>query len=155
MPDKFSWKLSALGFILFVYAVLSYELNAGSSAIALGNLTSYIPSSGVTIILLATGVALIIQQLILLMPKHTYWKKLDSAGTIMAASSYTLYLTHYPILRLLQYYGLNQIEQINPKTIGIFLLAVCICLIVSGLMYLLFEKHTHFVRNVLKKAIAS
>jgi len=155
MPENFSWKVLSISTFLSIYSIITIQIWQDSAAVAVDNLRSYIPSLNVARILLSAGIALIIQQLIFIKPSTTFTKKIEHMGTVFAASSYTLYLTHFPILHLLTHFGLEQAKEINRISIGIFFGSILICLVVSWLMYILFEKHTTLVRASIKKRIVS
>lgn len=74
-------------------------------------------------------------------------------GVRLAAFSYTLYLVHYPLLCALVNHGWKRITVLNPVAYGWFSLIVLGCLIISWLMYLMFEKHTAFIRSKVKPVI--
>ncbi|MCX5637751.1 MAG: acyltransferase [Planctomycetota bacterium] len=153
-PNSFSWKMLSLSVIVCLYSVASIQVVRDSISVSVEYYRWCFPSRGVAQLLLSGGLAIIIQQVLLLKPKNVVVRKLDSIGTILAASSYTLYLTHFPVLQFMAYFGLKRANEINLRTIAIFILSILICLLVSQGMYYLFEKHTSLVRRILKRWIA-
>ena len=73
--------------------------------------------------------------------------KLNAAGTPLAAFSYTLYLSHFPLIMLLGYYGLKRTGPWNATTYGWFLLVVAISVLAGWLLYLPFERRTGDARR--------
>jgi peptidoglycan/LPS O-acetylase OafA/YrhL len=68
----------------------------------------------------------------------------------LSAMSYTLYLTHYPILAALA--GVfPRANNLSLQSIGLFGLRVFLLLVTSWIFYLLFERNTRTVRAWLKK----
>lgn len=80
--------------------------------------------------------------------------RISNFAPSLAAFSYTLYLTHYPLLVALRKSGWNLISVLNARAFGLFILAVAICLIVAWLLYLVFERNTGKVRSFLKIRVA-
>ncbi len=153
-PSDFSWKIFLLAITLCLYSIVAIQVGSKSISVSVEYFTSYFPSLNMSRIFLSAGIAMMIQQVLCLKPKTILMKKLDSLGTMLAASSYTLYLTHVPVLKLLVYLGLNKSDQINISTISIFVITILICLFVGWFVYLLFEKHTDLVKNNIKKWIS-
>lgn len=154
MPRGFSWKLLFFAFILFLYSIISIQIGYDSISLSIKHLRSYFPSLNVSRLLLSLGMGMIIQQVLFIKPTKFLWQKLDHMGTILAKSSYTLYLTHYPVMFLMIYLGLKRAEIVNLSTIGIYFGSILICLMVSWILYFLFEKHTGTVRKYIKRRMA-
>lgn len=155
MPEKFSWKIFSTSTCLCIYSIVAIQIGRDSVLVSasVDNLRSYLPSLNVSRILLSVSIALILQQLIFIKPSTNSTRKIEHMGTIFAASSYTLYLTHYPVLQLLTHFGLERAKEVNGISIGMFFGSIFICLVFSWLMYILFEKHTTLVRRSIKKRI--
>ena len=71
----------------------------------------------------------------------------------MASFSYTLYLTHRPILELIQYLGFKQADCISWISIGIYCISIICALVGAYIMYLLFEKNTGYVKRIINTKI--
>jgi len=141
---------------LTLYAVFSIQVARGSVSIPTVKYFAYLQSREVSIILLSVGLALIIRQLVVSEPVSAVARTIDRMGTQLAAPSYTLYLTHYPTLQLISYLGLvRQGKSISLSSVGVFLFSVFVCLAVSYILYLFFEKHTGAVRRWLKAVYLS
>lgn len=101
-------------------------------------------------IVLAAGIAIFIQQIILVVPRREGTRRLEAAGTRLAEFSYTLYLTHYPIVMGLSALGFGQAPELGAGTLMTMGAKIMLCLLVAWILYLLFERHTHRVRRWLK-----
>lgn len=108
-----------------------------------------IRSSSVAIIILSAGAALLVLNLSLKNPKGIVLS-IDSLGRRFASGSYTLYLTHYPVLMVWKTVQSTPVAVFNKYYLGLFLIKILSCLIVSWLMYHAFERHTPDVRKWIK-----
>lgn len=69
--------------------------------------------------------------------------------------SYTLYLTHFPLLAMLrELLGVERSCAVDAKTIGIYLGLIAICFAFAVVLYLLFERHTQAVKVWLKSSLS-
>jgi peptidoglycan/LPS O-acetylase OafA/YrhL len=68
----------------------------------------------------------------------------------LAAFSYTLYLTHYPLLVGLRNSGWERIPPAGLTAVLIYSAAVAMCILVAWLTYLIFERNTSIVRRWIK-----
>ena len=73
-------------------------------------------------------------------------RPLAGLGGMLAAFSYTLYLTHYPILKIL-WSRLPRAPRIDLASMALFLAEIVLCLGVAVILYAAFERHTGFVRR--------
>ncbi|MDR0605992.1 MAG: hypothetical protein LBG80_17020 [Bacteroidales bacterium] len=137
---------------LGVISIALLQITGESRSMQFGFL-SYLPDRNVIRLIFALSMSIMIQQLLLFEPKNKIAIKIDRAGTHLAKFSYTLYLTHYPIMGLLTYFGFPKSEQVNIVSVGFYLLQILICLIIAYMLYLLFEKHTFAVKQYIKKLV--
>jgi peptidoglycan/LPS O-acetylase OafA/YrhL len=79
--------------------------------------------------------------------------RLLKLGPYLAAFSYTLYLTHYPILYLMRTWH-QPFATFSPISLFAYLLKIVACLLVGWLLYLPFERNTPAVRRWLASALA-
>ena len=77
--------------------------------------------------------------------------QLEKFSSRLSAFSYTLYLTHYPLISLLDNWGFTKNTKIELLSISYYLLAVLISLIIAYLIYLISEKQTNLVKNLIKE----
>lgn len=69
--------------------------------------------------------------------------------------SYTLYLTHFPLLAMLrELLGVDRSSAVDAETIGIYVSLIVISLALAVLFYLLFERHTQAVKVWLKRTLS-
>ena len=153
-PEKVSYQYIIVSIIISLYALIGIELGIGSAVVPVELYSNIVPSLAISKILLATGIALFIQQVIMIKPKYSLFLRLDSAGTKLAAFSYTLYLTHYPLLLAISHFGTGQATRIDLTSIMISFFKVIICLVFGWVFYLFFEKHTAELRRIIRTWIA-
>lgn len=67
-------------------------------------------------------------------------------GTPLAAFSYTLYLTHYPLLLVMRTWH-APFDSMSAGTLLLYCAKLVICMMVAWAFYLMFERHTAVVRN--------
>tara|TARA_B110000459_G_C16314509_1_gene360758 strand:- start:69 stop:608 length:540 start_codon:yes stop_codon:yes gene_type:complete len=102
-------------------------------------------------ILLALIASLLINYLVVARPKTKIGIKIEKFSSRLSAFSYTLYLTHYPLISLLDNWGFTKNTKIELLSISYYLLAVLISLIIAYLIYLISEKQTNLVKNLIKE----
>ncbi|UPK67201.1 acyltransferase family protein [Chitinophaga filiformis] len=104
---------------------------------------------------LGISMCLIVQQVIHRKPKGKVAIALNKFGTWLANFSYTLYLTHLPIVYVLVHFGFPKSGSINAVSLGYYLAAIAISLVSAYLIYLVFERRTKYVKEILKRRIPS
>jgi len=82
--------------------------------------------------------------------RHKWSTLLNKYGSKLAAFSYTLYLTHVPVMRLLEGLGAPKSGEINVKSVALYLCWLSVSLVIAYLIYLLFERNTYKVKRYLK-----
>jgi peptidoglycan/LPS O-acetylase OafA/YrhL len=155
MPIRQSLIVIYLSFAIAIYSIIAIQIGYDSKSISIDWIRSYMLPLNAARIVLATAVALIIQQLILMRPKTVFLIKINNYGVSLAAFSYTLYLTHYPVLKLLSHLGLQRATVIDVYTLTIFIFVVMLCVLIGWILYFMFERHTHYFRNYLKNIVNS
>lgn len=79
------------------------------------------------------------------------WKStLDRFGSKIAPFSYSLFLTHYQVLRLFEYYH-GQAKGLDAAAVSYFLLNCIVSILVAVAFYYVTEKHTKKIENKLNK----
>jgi peptidoglycan/LPS O-acetylase OafA/YrhL len=71
------------------------------------------------------------------------------AAGLVASASYTIYLTHFPIMCALDRV-FPKGKALTAQSIGDFFARIAICLLCSAAMYWLFERNTETVRHWLR-----
>ncbi|MDF2454816.1 MAG: acyltransferase family protein [Cytophagaceae bacterium] len=140
------YKVILLGLLVLCFTIL-LQATTASRSVNIGVLSFL--NRGVMELLFAISICLFIQHVIQLQP-HSVGVKINAIGTQLAAFSYTLYLVHIPIIRLMLYCGYPVSGSISVYSIVIYFIALLIVLLASYLIYLLFEKQTHRVKNFIK-----
>jgi len=137
--------------ILIVLLGLSFILSqsvSSSRSIKL-SFSSFLDANN-TSILLALITCILIHYLIRIVPQNKCEIVVEKLGGKLASFSYSLYLTHFPLMILLAYYGFPKSAEVNIKSITLFLIEIIIALIVSYFIYFISERHTQKVKNVFK-----
>jgi len=97
-----------------------------------------------TRVFLALSFAVIIHQALLI----NKWPAFQDMGEKLAAFSYTLYLTHYPIVKLFEHKaGLNNIDELDVYAWGMYTYVLTWCVVISWMMYVLFERNTQAIKQ--------
>lgn len=75
------------------------------------------------------------------------WARIEALGVPLAAGSYTLYLTHYPVLTLCEKFDPNKHTAVDTAALVSFGIRLVASGIVAYVMYRLFESRTSQVRR--------
>ncbi len=165
----FVWLLGAVAlwrlpkpniFVLIVTALMSFGIII---LLQLGSGSHYIPANIISgdifrkclIVLFGFVFAVFLQHVIQLKPSEGGGILLiiNKIGTKLASFSYTLYLTHVPVLKLLREAGAPKSIEINATSIGLYLLWLTIAMIIAYVLYLMFERNTPVVKKFVKKQL--
>ncbi|MCM1139288.1 MAG: hypothetical protein NC453_12030 [Muribaculum sp.] len=92
---------------------------------------------------------LVIKQACMFPPKRTLAIKLNRLGTHLANFSYTLYLTHMVVLKLMVHYGMPKSATVNIHSMMLYSIEVLIALTSAYAIYYLFERNTKKLKNFL------
>jgi peptidoglycan/LPS O-acetylase OafA/YrhL len=65
----------------------------------------------------------------------------------LAAFSYTLYLTHYPLISLFNHFGFEKSNNVSLHSVSVFLSAITLSIVVGYAVYWVFEKRTQIVKR--------
>lgn len=95
--------------------------------------------------------AVFLQQIIRICPKRKFNVRINLLGTKLAAFSYTLYLTHAPVLHALEKMGFPKSESVNAGSIGLYFVELLIGTLVAYGIYLVFERNTATVKKYIKR----
>ena len=149
-PRKKSLKILSLAIIISLYGIFSVQANMTSVSVSNNSFALFTASIDISRLLLALGIVLMIQQLILLQPNSHKLARFERWGTKLAAFSYTLYLTHMPIRAAIEsYFNLERASSVNISSVSIFVFKTSLCLALALLLYWLFEKRTLAIRSQL------
>ena len=80
------------------------------------------------------------------------WVKVDANGAFWASFSYTLYLSHYLLQRILvDAFNWRGNKIVDIDSIGKMVVLIIIPMVFAYLLYLPFERNTSIFRNYLKR----
>lgn len=148
LPKKISPTLIILGLGICAYGYIGRQVGRGSDSLDIAFLRAFVPSEEASRVIFSIGLAVFIRHIIL----FRSWSGFEKAGSVLAASSYTLYLTHFPVVQFFKYrLGYREVEIVDVHTLMHYGFLLFSCVIVSGIMYLLFERNTAFIRSKFKK----
>jgi len=138
---------------LLSFAVVLLQITSSSRSFTISN-PGFI-NRDMASIFLAFVAALLIHHLITVIPKTKVGIKIEAVSSKLSNFSYTLYLTHFPLMNLLSYLGFPKSGQINLASAFYYVLAVLISLVTAYSIYLISEKQTSlakfWVREKIKK----
>ncbi len=151
---KQAGSLPFLSGLLLVAGYVSSQLRSDTVSVDVTALTRFLPPRDLAILILSMGLALLFPWLIRLRPTSTFVTSLELLGARLAAFSYTLYLTHYPVLALWDRFRPVRYETINALSLSWYGAKIFSALLVAWLIYLPFEAQTPVVRKWLRKGLA-
>jgi peptidoglycan/LPS O-acetylase OafA/YrhL len=102
---------------------------------------------------LAVVTALLICILTVSPPKSNLGIKIDGLGYSLSNFSYTLYLTHWPLMKLLSFLGFPKSIELNFVSIAYYIFSIMISLLVAYSIYLVSEKQTNKVKGYIKQKL--
>jgi peptidoglycan/LPS O-acetylase OafA/YrhL len=138
--------------LLLAAAVALVEMTTESRSVNL-RFADFLPTHSVTQLWLALCASLVIRRVITYSPSGALALQLNRLGSRLAAFSYTLYLTHYPLLMLCQHVGMGKHSSMTLFSVSYFLLIVSMNVLFAFLIYSLFEKHTDKCKAYLKSMV--
>ena len=102
-------------------------------------------------LVLGLGFSLMVHQLAQMPPTGEIGKKINRAGHWLAASSYSLYLSHFVVLQVLDWKYMEPVEDITLDNMFALLWVIILCQVVAFTIYMLSEMHTDLARHWLRK----
>jgi peptidoglycan/LPS O-acetylase OafA/YrhL len=79
--------------------------------------------------------------------------RLTTAAVPLAAFSYTLYLTHFPLLSLFRRAGWERIGSVDLMALIFYAGVIIACVVMAWIIYWLFERNTNRVRTFIRSAM--
>lgn len=139
--------------VLGLITILAYLVSQVSieSHIEILSLLSDPNIHATSLVIFAFSSSILISQTVYKKPQGRVTTFIHKSGDFIAKFSYSLFLTHFPLLRLFDHY-FDKFNEVNFKTIIAFIGINLTCLICAYLFYLLIEKNTRkiqkfFIRN--------
>ncbi len=145
----FPWLACAL--IVLGYVVS--ELRSETVSIDTTYFQTYLPCKEVALLILSLGLSLLFPWLISIRPASSVALGAERLGRRLATFSYTLYLTHYPVLALWDKYRGYRAPGINLSSLLVYGVKIASCLAVAIFFYWLFESRTAVVRRELRRRL--
>ena len=164
-PLLFCWCLGACGYLL-ISADISAMAFCGGVALAVFGFTFTVYMSGhsdafgssptswrVPELIFCLGLAIVFA---FVSKRPPVWRPIlafEKVGAKLAAFSYTLYLTHSPVLSVWEKFRVTRYSTFGPRSILWFFIEIGSCLLFAFVFYLAFEAQTPRVRGWLKRSI--
>lgn len=146
-----------LGLALFGVGLVGGQLGLDSASLSQATRarwTAWLPGPSVSKVLLGAGTAILVQHIALWQPGSNIGRWVGRFGAWAAAFSFSLYLTHWPLLFLLGRFGLNGDSAMTLSAFAKFALVCAVSLLVAWCSYWAFESRTRVVRTWIKRRIA-
>lgn len=139
---------SIVGTLLMIVGSVMFQLQSDSQAIA----RYPVPwTASQAEVLICFGTALLLPTL-LLSNSTSRLGGAEFAARLFSDFSYSLYLTHAPLLALLLLYWPME-PQVDLRSMSLFLCRIIICLVFAWLFHLCFERSSYVIRTWLKGTI--
>ncbi len=135
------------GIFVLLAGTLIYQADLGILAPVPG---LWLPPPYPAQVIVATGALLLVASLMSMAPATRTIQRIERTGATLAAFSYTLYLTHYPVVYLLALRTGRMPPAITWDSVGRGFLWMAVCVAVALVMYRLFEARTPAVRRWLR-----
>jgi peptidoglycan/LPS O-acetylase OafA/YrhL len=144
--------LAFFGLFLALIGTVSSQFQSDSNSFVKGHFwfLGLLPSKNMASLILSCGIGLIVADICHRKPHSLLSIKVEELGTRLASFSYTLYLTHYPLLNLWESFIPKRSPQFDVASFLIFGSKVLSCLAFGWLIYLPFEARTVAVKSWLK-----
>jgi peptidoglycan/LPS O-acetylase OafA/YrhL len=136
------------GLLLAITGAAVSQLNMQSRSLEIA--ISSLPSRDIAVIMMSAGFAVVVAWLASTPVRTAAALRFQSLGKTLASFSYTLYLTHYPILLFLAWLRPERHYDVTAVNLGTFAVKLAACLIVAWLLYLPFERRTDRFRAWLR-----
>lgn len=149
---RLHWGIVASGFGLVVVGAVLSQLNMESQTLV-RDYRSFLPSRNVCVLVMSAGLCVVIPWMAGLHPVWAPLRWLDNLGTKLAAPSYTIYLTHYPLLQIWELFDNERRSSLDLMSFWIFGLKLGYCMLVGWVMYRLFEARTLRFRRWLRARV--
>ena len=148
--SKKSKVLLYLAILGFIVSLLCLQLTRGSRTLEF-NVDGF--TYDALQYLLSISFCIIISFIANAKPINKISSYINNLGTKLATFSYTLYLIHTPLGHILSKYFIPKSESINIYSIGYYLIAIIICMLITYGVYWCFEKRTSVVKAFIKRKL--
>lgn len=130
-----------IGILAFGAGMFSHQ----NSNITIWNV--FPPETGIIMRIIIFGtLAILISQAVNHVPSGKIQKAISFCGDKLAKFSYSLFLTHYQLIKIWMKYG-HKFNELNFKTFSIFIVFCLGCIIFAYIFHLIFEKNTKKIQS--------
>lgn len=140
----------------WIIAILCMGLYMASTTNAIANyvgnkdlLSKFVAISQLS---LFSAIALILSQSVVCQPQKRLNILINKYGKKLATFSYSLFLTHYSLLKLWLAFG-YKMDEIDVRSISIFVGYCFLCIIFAYIFYLCVERNTKKIQKAFEKAL--
>ncbi len=153
MPKKGNKWVFGTSIVLLPVMIVILQLTSGGHVTS--SIVNYLPTSNrhSLEVIYSLVFCVFLQQLILIEPKRKSLKAVNAVGVKLAAFSYTLYLVHVLVMRVLQHYGASRPEVVTLSGVLLFALWTAVSLVFCYAVYWCVERHTYTVKKWVKSMI--
>lgn len=138
--------LLALALAIACFGAAISQVQSDTLSVPRNTVINFLPDRNIAALIESAGMALFIALICGLQPTGQLMVSIDKLGAKLAAFSYTLYLTHYPVLKLWEHFVPERSSSFTFISLTIFLAKISSCLFVGWMLYLPFEAKTPAVR---------
>lgn len=153
MPKRQNKWLLIGSIILLSLMIPVLQLTSGGHVTS--SITAYLPTQNrySLEVIYSVVCCVLLQQIVLIRPKGKLSNKINRIGTKLATFSYTLYLVHVLVLRLLEHFGAVRATSLSLQSILLYLFYTLVAVFVCYGVYWCCERHTYAVKTWIKKRI--
>lgn len=154
-PERRSLATLVGGICMCMIGAIANQLGTESVSVDVAFLRSCLPSQPIARLLLAAGTACAVSQLVTMRPRGALAAKVDWIGSRLASFSYTLFLTHYPILLVIEATLFPKQDRLSLQLAIMCGTAIGVVLVVALLLYWLFEYRTAAARRLCRRLVSA
>ena len=144
--------VAVAGAFVLLAGTLIYQVDFGILAPLPG---VWLPSPYPAQVIVAAGALLLITPLMSMAPATRAGQRIERWGTALAASSYTLYLTHYPVVYWLSQHLGRMPPAVTWVSVGRAAAWMAVCAVAALAMYAPFEARTPAARRWLRARLGT
>lgn len=143
---EFRWRWLIGGAALCAVAASGLQLASTSVSVDTGRVVALLPPRSALTVALGAGVAVLLRQLPSI-GDRVGLRGLERTLSCVAPFSYSLYLIHYPFLRLLVALGMDRDRELSAGSISRFVGVALLCCAAGWAFYLPFERQIPRIRS--------
>lgn len=99
-------------------------------------------------------IAILLSHIVKINPKRNISIKLEKIGSKLSVFSYSLYLSHYPLIKIMLWLGFPRSTVVDLSSVSFFIFVILLCVGLGYVFYLFFEKPTGIFRKWLLRKLA-